>query len=98
MVSLCWLVGLTVLGLLAPLIVPFSPTAQDVDNTLLAPDSSTCSAPTISGGTCSAGCCTARRWRFTRVCSQLASLSCVGVPQAWSPVFLAAGPTVQSAG
>jgi peptide/nickel transport system permease protein len=38
MVSLCWLVGLTVLGLLAPLIVPFSPTAQDADNMLLAPD------------------------------------------------------------
>jgi peptide/nickel transport system permease protein len=37
-VSLFWLAGLTALGLLAPLIAPYSPTAQSVDNMLQAPD------------------------------------------------------------
>ena len=38
MLSLAWLVGLTALGLLAPLIAPFSPTAQNVNDMLLPPD------------------------------------------------------------
>jgi peptide/nickel transport system permease protein len=37
-ISLAWLVGLIVLGLLAPVIAPFSPTAQNVNDMLLPPD------------------------------------------------------------
>src|SRR3978361_2192750 len=36
--SLTWLVTLIVLGLLAPVIAPFSPTAQNVNDMLLPPD------------------------------------------------------------
>ena len=38
LVSLAWLLGLAVLGLLAPLITPYSPTAQNLNDILLPPD------------------------------------------------------------
>jgi peptide/nickel transport system permease protein len=38
MTSLCWLGSLIGLGLLAPLIAPYSPTAQDINNMLQPPD------------------------------------------------------------
>lgn len=38
--SLVWLGGLVLLGLAAPLLAPFSPIAQSLDNTLLPPDAS----------------------------------------------------------
>lgn len=37
LLSLGWLIGLTALGLLAPLIAPYSPTAQSVNDMLLSP-------------------------------------------------------------
>ena len=38
MLSLVWLLGILLLGLLAPLIAPYSPTAQALSDTLLPPD------------------------------------------------------------
>jgi peptide/nickel transport system permease protein len=38
MLSLAWLIGLIILGLLAPVIAPYSPTAQNVNDMLLPPD------------------------------------------------------------
>ena len=38
--SLAWLLGILALGLLAPVIAPYSPTAQSLADTLLPPDRS----------------------------------------------------------
>ena len=40
MLSLAWLLGILLLGLLAPLAAPYSPTAQSLGDTLLPPDAS----------------------------------------------------------
>ena len=63
--SLTWLVALIVLGLLAPVIAPFSPTAQNVNDMLLPPDATHWLARTTLAAMCSAGCSTVRPWLCT---------------------------------
>jgi hypothetical protein len=57
--SAAYLVLLTLACVLAPLIAPYTPLAEDLVHVQQGRPARTCSAPTSSAGTCCPGCCSA---------------------------------------